>query len=278
MLFFDGIHTLTFVFASSRLVGFYVGAALRLQRAVIVLEDSGGINLDRRDGVYADAHLRRSYSVKVVGASDIGIVAIVNAFSQLAAVPVLNAERPRVADTAVVDNRYLLIRFQQETCPLALRGVTHIALGDLMVIHHHHLVHLRQPCSRCYSPETHYWVLQGPTGAPGPGSLSRFRVFTGQVSPFMVGGAAQYQRTEENSLDTFLATLAQEQESQAADPKSSRATLEPPPTSIGVQPEWPLPNKLGGRQSPHPEASGSKPSPEATHDTPATGQAGEDSW
>ncbi|EGZ12141.1 hypothetical protein PHYSODRAFT_379010, partial [Phytophthora sojae] len=81
MLFFDGNHTLKFVFHSRRTAEFYNGVSLRLQRVVIDLEDSSGLE----DGVYNSAQLRRFYSIRILNAAaELGIATMVSAFSQLA--------------------------------------------------------------------------------------------------------------------------------------------------------------------------------------------------
>ncbi|KAG6616070.1 uncharacterized protein IUM83_03737 [Phytophthora cinnamomi] len=79
MLYFDGNHTLNFVFHSRRTAEFYNGISLRLQRVVIDLEDSSGLE----DGAYNSAQLRRFYSIRVLNAADLGIATLVSAFSQL---------------------------------------------------------------------------------------------------------------------------------------------------------------------------------------------------
>ncbi|KAG2915267.1 hypothetical protein PC119_g17736 [Phytophthora cactorum] len=116
---------------------------LRYLSVVIDLEDAG----DLRDGVYNVAQLCRLYSVCVLGAANLSIAALVNAFSQLSGVQVLDAERPRTDQQLIVDHRHYILPFNQEACPTELHGVTQVAIGSSQMALYHH----RLPCSRCYS-------------------------------------------------------------------------------------------------------------------------------
>ncbi|KAG6957936.1 hypothetical protein JG688_00010742 [Phytophthora aleatoria] len=77
ILHFDGNHTLKSVFHSRQEAGYYVGAALRLHRVVIELEDTSNLG----NGAYNMAQLRRLYAVRVMGAANVGIATLVHAYT-----------------------------------------------------------------------------------------------------------------------------------------------------------------------------------------------------
>lgn len=138
MLFFDGGHTLRFVFNSPRVADIYEGLAFRINGSCIVLEDT---ETESTGSTYRTARLRRQYALKVDGAERIGLVALLAALGQLPEVHVVDAERPRTDSTEIVDNRYYLLRFASNDCPVALRGATKIDFHGQLVTIHHHLVH-----------------------------------------------------------------------------------------------------------------------------------------
>ncbi|KAG3105941.1 hypothetical protein PI124_g20469 [Phytophthora idaei] len=79
MLHFDGNHTLKSVFHSRQEAGYYVGAALRLHRVVIEVEDTSNLG----NGAYNMAQLRRLYAVRLMGAANVRIAILVHAFTRL---------------------------------------------------------------------------------------------------------------------------------------------------------------------------------------------------
>ncbi|KAJ8527401.1 hypothetical protein ON010_g14861 [Phytophthora cinnamomi] len=139
VLYFDGHHTLKFVFNSRRIAEYYNGIVVRLQHVVIDLEDAG----TQEDGAYKSAQLRRCYSIGVLVGTDLGI-ATLGSLSQLSGVAVPDTERPRLGISSLEDNRYFLVRFDHEHCPEELRGVTQEKIGDTQVVVHQHLLHKRQ--------------------------------------------------------------------------------------------------------------------------------------
>jgi hypothetical protein len=140
ILHFDGIHTLKFVFHSRRVAEAYQGAALRLQGTYLEL-DPADEGADAR--VMRTAQLRRRYALRIHHAEAIGLVALVATLGTLPGVCIIDAERPRLDSTEVVDNRYVLLRFDGQNCPQALRGVTKVDMGGTVVTVHHHLIHPR---------------------------------------------------------------------------------------------------------------------------------------
>ncbi|KAG3018482.1 hypothetical protein PC128_g4239 [Phytophthora cactorum] len=120
-----------------------------------------------------------AYSVRVLGADGVGIATLARAYTQLAGVSVLDAERPRPPAHASVDNRHFLVRFAQQDCPAALQGVTRVKIGSATV-------------------------------KPGQLKAARsrgFRSFSGPVKVFEVGQAATYCHTEVSSFEHFWASL-----------------------------------------------------------------------
>ncbi|KAL4106604.1 hypothetical protein PRIC1_004651 [Phytophthora ramorum] len=99
---FDGVHTLRFVFNSRRVADQYAGLAFRLNGTCIMLEDTeyGGST-----GRYTPARLRRQYALRAYGAEEMGLVVLLAALGQLPGVTVVDAERPRLDSTDIVDNR-----------------------------------------------------------------------------------------------------------------------------------------------------------------------------
>ncbi|KAE9272421.1 hypothetical protein PR003_g30205 [Phytophthora rubi] len=149
MIHFDGVHTIKFVFNSSRIASMYLGLAFRINGTCLELEDS---EADQVDGMYQLARLKRQYALRVYGAGNIGLVALLAALANLPGVQVVDAERPRLVSTDITDNRYFSLRFATEDCPDALRGVTKIDFRGQMVTIHHHLLQQRLPCARCFAP------------------------------------------------------------------------------------------------------------------------------
>lgn len=100
LLHFDGIHTLKFVFNSRRITNLYAGLAFRLNGTFIELEDSES---GQHAGTFHKAHLRRQYAIRIYWADQLGLVALLSALEQLPGVQVVDAERPCVDSTEVVD-------------------------------------------------------------------------------------------------------------------------------------------------------------------------------
>ncbi|RLN82369.1 hypothetical protein BBJ28_00026324, partial [Nothophytophthora sp. Chile5] len=130
--------------------------------------------------------------------------------------PVLDVEYPRTEDADIVDNRYLTLRFDQESCPPDLAGVTHVDLNGTAVRLHHHLTNARVPCYRCYSARHTSGQCR-----TKPDQLEAYRrrvqrIFKGKVAKFQVGTAMSYSHTDLESLEGFMATLTSELEEQVA--------------------------------------------------------------
>ncbi|KAE8979105.1 hypothetical protein PR002_g24508 [Phytophthora rubi] len=206
-LHFDGIHTLKFVFNSQRVASLYKGMAFRLNGTCIQLEDS---EADATSSAYGSARLRRQYAIKVYGAEGIGMVALLAALGKLPGVLVVDAEKPRLDSTTIVDNRYLLLRFNEETCPTALRGITKIELKGHLLTLHHHVVHQRLPCGRCYAPfHTTGFCKTKPHHVDRQRAKYK-RTYDGPVAAYSVGTAVQYKHSDGDSLISFLDTLQRE--------------------------------------------------------------------
>ncbi|KAF4034870.1 hypothetical protein GN244_ATG13157 [Phytophthora infestans] len=75
MVYFDGSHTLKFIYHSKRLTAFYLGRNLRLQRVVIEVDESGNL----LSGTDTQPHLRRLYLIRILGADQIGTATVVQA-------------------------------------------------------------------------------------------------------------------------------------------------------------------------------------------------------
>ncbi|KAL4163651.1 hypothetical protein KRP22_005079 [Phytophthora ramorum] len=204
ILHFDGIHTLTFVFHSRRLAMEYCSLAVRLQGTCIELEDS-----EERiaDGVLGPAQLRRLYAIRVYNLGPIGLVPLRARMDKLPGVHIVDAERPRIDSTEVVDNRYGMIHFLGHECPKELCGVTRIDMGGTQIAAHHHLIHARLPCARCYAPY-HTTGFCRATMTHLERIRSKFgRVYGGKLPQFQVGAAVHYRHTDAESLQSFLQTL-----------------------------------------------------------------------
>ncbi|KAH7473968.1 uncharacterized protein KRP23_8105 [Phytophthora ramorum] len=204
ILHFDGIHTLTFVFHSRRLAMEYCSLAVRLQGTCIELEDS-----EERiaDGVLGPAQLRRQYAIRVYNLGPIGLVPLRARMDKLPGVHIVDAERPRIDSTEVVDNRYAMIHFLGHECPKELCGVTRIDMGGTQIAAHHHLIHARLPCARCYAPY-HTTGFCRATMTHLERICSKFgRVYGGKLPQFQVGAAVHYRHTDAESLQSFLQTL-----------------------------------------------------------------------
>ncbi|KAE9282813.1 hypothetical protein PR003_g27303 [Phytophthora rubi] len=206
-LHFDGIHTLTFVFNSERVAHLYKGLAFRLNGACLELEDTSE---DQEIGTYRHASLRRQYAVRIYGAEDLGLVVLLAALSQLPGVQVVDAERPRTESTDIIDNRFFLLRFPDEHCPDQLRGVTKIQLHGQLVTVHHHVVHQRLPCARCYAPyHTTGYCKANPAHLDATRAKFK-RTYSGQLPEYDVGKAVLYHHSDGESLSNFLTRLQQE--------------------------------------------------------------------
>ncbi|KAE9007060.1 hypothetical protein PR001_g17058 [Phytophthora rubi] len=204
MLFFDGVHTLKFVFNSRRVADFYLGLAFRLNGTCIELEDS---DEGAPEGTYLSARMRRQYAIRVYGAGNIGLVTLIAALDKLPGVKVMDAERPRVDSTEIMDNRYLVLHFAAEDCPEALRGVTKIDFQGQVITLHHHLLRQRLPCARCFAPFHTTGFCKTPS--PKLRSLqSKYkRTYHGPIHSFLVGEEMQYKHSDADSLDSFLREL-----------------------------------------------------------------------
>ncbi|KAG3114207.1 hypothetical protein PI124_g6989 [Phytophthora idaei] len=148
-----------------------------------------------------------AYSVRVLGADGVGIATLARAFTQLAGVSVLDAERPRLPAHASVDNRHFLVRFAQQDCPAALQGVTRVKIGSATVGIHHHLNYQRLPCARCYSSRHTTEFCKVKPGQLEAARSRGFWSFSEPVKVFEVGQAATYCHTEVSSFEHFWASL-----------------------------------------------------------------------
>ncbi|KAE9328882.1 hypothetical protein PF008_g16065 [Phytophthora fragariae] len=204
---FDGIHTLKLVFNSQRVAHLYQGLGFRLNGTCIELEDT---EEEQAVGMYRPARLKRQYAVRVYGADDIGLVVLLAALGRLPGVTIVDAERSRIDSTEVVDNRYHLLRFNDEQCPEALRGITKLDMHGYLVTLHHHVIHQRPPCARCYAPyhTTRFCkVVQHQLVR----MQAKFkRTYSGPIPTYEVGTAIQYRHTDGDSLMSFLDTLHQD--------------------------------------------------------------------
>ncbi|KAE8904446.1 hypothetical protein PF003_g11802 [Phytophthora fragariae] len=206
-LHFDGLHTLTFVFNSERIAQLYLGIALRLNGTCIELEDTTD---DPDSGTYRQARLRRQYSVRVYGVDDLGLVVLLAALGRLGGVDVVDAERSRVGASEIVDNGYFLLRFNTDTCPDMLRGVTKLKIHGRLITLHHHVIYQRLPCTRCYAPYHTTGFCKAKPGQVITQQAKFLRTYRGPLPSYHVGTATQYRHTDEESLTTFLTTLHQE--------------------------------------------------------------------
>ncbi|KAG1692117.1 hypothetical protein DVH05_025739 [Phytophthora capsici] len=201
-LYFDGNRTLHFVFPSRRVAVHYQGITLRLQRVAIDLE----LVEELGDRVYSRPHLRRRYSLRLLGADGLGISTVIGALANIAGIPVLDAERPR--DSAISTGaRHFTVWFEQNDCPGPLRGVTKIFIGSTEVTLHHHLLHYRLPCHRCYSPRHTTGFCK-----TKPGLLTDYRnrctrKLSGSHGRFTVGPMDRYRHSDKDSLATFWRSL-----------------------------------------------------------------------
>ncbi|KAE9022593.1 hypothetical protein PR001_g11599 [Phytophthora rubi] len=207
MLYFDGGHTLKFVFNSRRLADIYAGLAFRINGTCIVLDDT---EKGERDGTYRAERMKRQYAVRVYGARQIGLVALIAALNKLPEVEIVDAERPRIDPTEITDNRYLLLHFSTEDCPLALRGVTKIDFQGQMITVHHHLLQQRMPCARCYVPY-HTTGFCKATAAQIPKRQEKYlRKYNGNLPSYHVGQELQYKHSDADSFINFLQTMQRE--------------------------------------------------------------------
>lgn len=235
LLYFDGIHTLKFVFPSKRVAAFYEGAAFRLQHGIIELEDSEKPREDQMQGSYNPAQLRRLYAVRVYGTREIGLVALTAVLSNLTGVSVLDVERPRGTSDAIVDNRFVQIHFDQESCPEVLRGITHVIVGSSQLTIHHHLLHAREPCKRCYSPQ--HTIAYCRVGVAKLAELqhNRTRRYTGTLPTFAVGDATTYCHTEADSLEQLLDALSADVQTTLSSSNGELATADLVPLTQPVE-------------------------------------------
>ncbi|GMF63760.1 unnamed protein product [Phytophthora fragariaefolia] len=150
---YDGIQTLKVVFYSRTAANRWEAKALRLQNAVIVLKDTQRSIGQEATGLYTAAQLEIQYAVRVYGGECLGLTALARAFASFTDAKVLDVEYARETRTNIYDNRYRTIRFAQQDCPAALRGVSMIRLNDTDITLHHFQQNLRRPCSRCLSPK-----------------------------------------------------------------------------------------------------------------------------
>ncbi|KAE9314478.1 hypothetical protein PF008_g19480, partial [Phytophthora fragariae] len=134
---YDGIQTIQVVFYSKRAADRWAMKALRLQKAVIILQDTERKMGEESTGVFTPVQLELQYAVRVYGGRRMSLTALARAFAQFAGAKVLDVEYARTVKTEIYDNRYQTIRFAQRGCPEALQGVTKIRLGeDFITIHH----------------------------------------------------------------------------------------------------------------------------------------------
>ncbi|KAL4106188.1 hypothetical protein PRIC1_004242 [Phytophthora ramorum] len=149
---FDGVQTLTVVFYARSAAARWKMKALRMQKAVLVLQDTSRAPGEEGTGLYSAPQLELQYAVRLYGGGQLGLVAIARTFAQIAGAKVLDVEYARATRTEIYDNRYHTIRFAQRVCPEPLRNVTRIMLGSTEVTLHHFQQHLRRPCARYFLP------------------------------------------------------------------------------------------------------------------------------
>ncbi|KAE9324915.1 hypothetical protein PR003_g16617 [Phytophthora rubi] len=262
-LHFDGIHTLHFVFNSQRIAQIYAGTAFRLNGTWIVLEDSTS---EAEEGVYKQATLRRKYAVRIYGADTIGLVVLLATLCQLPVVKVVDAERPRVDTTDIVDNRYFLLRFDTASCPEMLRGITKLSINGQMITLHHHVVFQRVPCARCYTPyHTVGFCKIKPAMLTKTHAKFR-RTYKRPVPPYAVGTATQYRHTDSDSLTIFLATLHREL-AQSVAPSSTASTIPEPAVLVDERVRPPTVEVAGAQEVMAVEPA---PGPQPTDDAETT--------
>ncbi|KAE9274531.1 hypothetical protein PR003_g29580, partial [Phytophthora rubi] len=206
---YDGIQTLQVVFYSKKASARWLHKALRLQKAVIMLQDTSRKLEDEGTGMYNTAQLEIQYAVRIYGAEQLGLVALTRAFAQFSRAKVLDVEYARATRTEIYDNRYHTIRFAQQQCPEALQGVTRILLNGAEITVHHFQQHLRRPCSRCLNPR--HGMAKCTLAATKLDQLrAKFtRVFTGKVEPVRPAARADF---NVSSVEQLLELLRQHQQ------------------------------------------------------------------
>ncbi|KAE9236142.1 hypothetical protein PF002_g11316 [Phytophthora fragariae] len=260
MLHFDGIHTLKFVFNSRRIAKIYMGLALRLNGTCIELEDSSS---GETGLTYRPARLRRQYAIRVYGAEELGFVVLMTALGKLPGVNIVDAERPRVDTTEVIDNRYFQLRFSGETCPSELRNITKLEIQGHLVTLHHHVVHQRAPCGRCFAPfHTTGYCKTSPIHLDRKREKYK-RTYHGPVAAYQVGTATQYKHNDGDSLATFISAMQRELVGQGL--TSSGETEETAAALVSTTLSADTPNQYG------PARATATTAPTSTHQTVADG-------
>ncbi|KAG1690596.1 hypothetical protein DVH05_027947 [Phytophthora capsici] len=219
-VYFDGHHFLHLIFGSKATANRYVETTLRLQRVVIELEDMG----TAEDGVYTASQLRRRYSIKVAGATVVGLPALLAALSQLAELPILDTEIPTGEDPSA-DQRSFTIVFDQPDCPRMLRGVTRVQIGRWTVVLHHHQRYRRQPCGRCFSPKHTAGFCKTKPEHLRDARNRGLRTFTGQTVEFTGGEEMDYSHTSGESFEQFITLLQHQLEVETGTADRKAATL-----------------------------------------------------
>nr|KAE8919830.1 hypothetical protein PF009_g29869 [Phytophthora fragariae] len=148
---FDGVQTLSVTFYSRTAADRWQEKALRLQKAVIVLRNTQRHGNEDGTGQYTPAQLEIQYAIRVFGGETMGLAVLARMFARVSDAKVLDVEYAREQRTEIYDNRYHTIRFAQRECPVALKGVSRIRMGDQDIIIHLFQQNLRKPCSRCLS-------------------------------------------------------------------------------------------------------------------------------
>lgn len=235
LIYFDGTHTLKFVFHSHRIANDYLGLAFRLHGVCLELEDT-----ERRHtaGTFRQAQLNRQYAIRVYGTSSIGLVALLAAMGQLPGVHIVDAERPRLEATDKIDTRFVVIRFLGTDCPEALRGVTKLTMAGQVLTLHHHLTQQRLPCARCFVPYHTTGFCRATPAQLAKMQLKHQRVYTGPVPGYKVGEAVLYKHSDGDSLKNFLDTLQGEIQTELAvatgDESKANLRAPAPKTNVGT--------------------------------------------
>jgi hypothetical protein len=141
---------------------------------------------------------------------------------QLPGVTIVDAERPRIDSTEVVDNRYVALRFQGQECPKALRGVTKIDMGGKLMTVQHHLIYPRAPCARCFAPYHTIGFCKTKNAQVTKMQHKHKRVYEGRLPKYQVGEAVQYRHSDGESLMGFLEALQGEIETEMGKAEGTR--------------------------------------------------------
>jgi hypothetical protein len=104
-LVYDGLHTLNVGFYSRHAAARWVRKALRLQRAVIILQDTTRPSDACGDGTFMAVQLEQQYNARVYGAAGFSLVTLIRAFQLFFGAAVLDVEHDRASMTDIYDNR-----------------------------------------------------------------------------------------------------------------------------------------------------------------------------